>query len=72
MVSPQQVDPFRVADLQDQQQRYHLDAEFPPVDVVPQKKVLLLRCTSESLEDVGEVEVLSMDIADDCERCVES
>lgn len=72
MVSPQQVDPLGVADLQNQQQSYDLYAKFPPVDVVSKKKVLLLGCASESFEDVGEVEVLSVDIADDCEWCVES
>ena len=60
-----------MADLEHQQECYDLDAELSAVHVVSQEQVLLLRYPAESVKDVGEIEKLAVDVADDSERCVE-
>ena len=54
-----------IVDLQHQDQRQHLDAEFAAVDVVPQEQVLRGWDRPEFLEDAQQVVELAVDIAHD-------
>lgn len=55
MVAPQQVDGFRVLQLQEQQQSQCLDVEGSPVDIVSEEEVLLQGRRAVGLEDVEQV-----------------
>lgn len=63
VVAPQQVDALRVADLQDQDERHHLDAKLAPVHIVAQEEVMRIGWAAELLEDIDEIEELSVDVA---------
>lgn len=54
--------------LQQQNKRHHLDAELSAVHVIAEEEVLLGLRTAETLENVEQVEVLSVDVPDHRER----
>lgn len=64
MVAAQQVDLLGETQLQQQHQRHHLDAELSAVHVIAQEEVLLRLRAAETLENVEQVEVLPVDVAD--------
>lgn len=50
-----------------QDQTHHFYTTFSAVHVISEEEVLLGLCTSESFENVEEIEVLSVDVSEDCD-----
>lgn len=58
------MDAVWAADLQNQDQRHHLDAKLPSIHIVTQEEVTRVGRPAVLLEDIDEIEELSMNIAD--------
>lgn len=68
MVAAQQMDVIGEVDLEDQHERDDLDAELAAIDVVSEEEEVLVGRRAEAIEDVEQVEELSVDVSDDDQR----
>ena len=65
MISPQQVYLLGVTKLQHQNEAHHFYTKLSAVHIISEEEILLGLCTSESLENIEQIKVLTMDVSHD-------
>jgi hypothetical protein len=68
VIASQQKEVFGVLNFEAKQEKYGLEALFPPVDIVAEEKVVGGGGEAAHLEESNEIRILAMDVADNLDR----